>query len=158
LDDYLVASGTPDRLLVVGSRYSSYWSDQDQNGYNIELGEKLHPGIDVMWTGPLDYSSEIGAADLQTINALMNRRVTIWDNFPDIAKMAWWHVPLTGRSADLHLAISGFLSNPVVIEHLPNACACYFWDSLGTMADYEWNPTAYEPASSFDRWQAVRPY
>ncbi len=131
-------------LLVVGAAYSDFWPTWDE--YNTQLGARIDPEIEVMWTGPSIFPAQMEAADMEAIVDRLGRKVSIWDNFPtEIA-------PLTGRAADLPLVVAGFYANPVLNERGAHPIEA-FWAVQGTIADYTWNPGAYDPDTSFVRWQ-----
>jgi hyaluronoglucosaminidase len=147
LDDHLRSVDANARLLVVGSEYTSLWPTW--RPYNEQLGPLLHADVEVLWTGPGIYTLTMDASDMDAVDAALGRRVSIWDNAPSSV------APLEGRSADLPRTVGGFYSNPVLNEfdrHPPSA----FWEVQGTLADYAWNPAAYDPAASFDRWRRLR--
>ena len=146
LDDYLKSKDPSSRLVVVGSEYTSFWLTWD--AYNTKLGKLLHPGIDVMWTGPQIYSKSIAAADLAAIDQKLGRKVSLWDNGPDSIG------PLTGRAADLPTAIDGIYSNAVVNEFGKYPTSDFF-KVQGTLADWAWNPGSYDPTASFARWTGL---
>jgi hyaluronoglucosaminidase len=146
LDDY-VTGGDPTRphILFVGYAYTSQnggWMD-----YAQALGQTLHPGIGVMWTGPQTYSRTMQASDLVQPNRLLGRKVVIWDNEPESVN------PLTGHSADLPDGISGYLANPVLIQF--GFSFDDWWRTLGSVGDYAWDPAGYAPDGSFATWKVV---
>jgi hypothetical protein len=145
LDDYVTASDPSAHILFVGRIYANQYQGWD---YVTTLGQKLHPGIDVMWTGPNTFSQTMAASDLTMVNQLLGRKVVIWDNEPtDLAA-------LSGRSGDLADGISAFLSNPMLIEEKHPFGD--FWSIFGTLADFQWNPPAYDPMASLATWSQQR--
>ncbi|MEM8593817.1 MAG: beta-N-acetylglucosaminidase domain-containing protein [Pseudomonadota bacterium] len=58
---------------LFGARPERYWED---------LGAGLDPDIEVFWTGDLVCSTEYSVEGLSSINAAMQRPVTLWDNYP----------------------------------------------------------------------------
>jgi hypothetical protein len=134
LDDHLKAVDPASRLVVVGWSYAI-----TPTPYTDVLGAALHPDIEVLWTGPGIYSPTMRAADMRAINASLRRKVGIWDNWPDRP------VALTGRSADLPAATVAFYSNPVVNEWNARPARA-FWETIGPLADYAWDPARYAGA------------
>jgi protein O-GlcNAcase/histone acetyltransferase len=136
--------------LAVGLKYTSdennYLSGQGWRFYNLELALTLHPGIQILWTGPQVYSPTIAASDLTLINKLLGQKVMLWDNWPKTP------AALTGRAVDLPTAASGLLSCPVLNQYNLHPVAD-FWPVLGTAADYAWRPDTYVPEESLNRWQ-----
>src|SRR5207253_4078270 len=102
LDAYVVAAGAP-HLLFVGPYYNSkqdswrVWAD--------DVGARLAPGIEVMWTGTEVAPEKIGVADLVPPDDAFGRHVLIWDNQPRDP------MPLFGRDPSLPTAATGILSN-----------------------------------------------
>jgi hyaluronoglucosaminidase len=146
LDQYVTGFDSSAHILFVGHYYSNLWSAWQD--YSTTLGQKLRPGIDVLWTGPGVYSLSMQASDMIGVDQALGRKVVIWDNQPTGV------VPLEMRSADLPDGISGFLSNPVLIEE--HYQFDDFWSVLGTLADYTWNTTAYESQRSFANWDMLK--
>lgn len=149
-DDYLMATGAREHLLVVGAKYTS--DDQDQVSgtgwqfYNHELGAAVHAGVQIFWTGPAVFSAHIATADLEPINQLLARKVLIWSNWPRTV------APLDGLAVELPTAAGGLFSCPVINQNRAHPVSD-FWPVLGTAADYAWRPESYVPEESFARWQ-----
>jgi hyaluronoglucosaminidase len=134
------------RLLFVGTRYTELmpgWQD-----YNRALGAGLDANVDVMWTGPLIFSDVLTPAKLAEIDGYLKRKVILWDNWPPLLRAP------EGRSPDLPLAAGGILSNAVLSEGAANPIGD-FWQVLGPIADYAWNPESYQAASSFATWRSL---
>ena len=115
---------------------------------NRTLAAALHPEIQRFWTGPRVYSERIAPDDLMPVERIVQRQVLLWDNWP-IAPLA-----LTGRAFDLDRSAGGLLSNFVMDNDTtsPTAALHDFEHSLGTIADYAWQPDSYDPDSSLERW------
>ena len=150
-DDYLTATGAP-HLWVVGSKYTSDPSNSLSGAgwqdYNRTLAAALHPGIQMFWTGPQVYSEQITSGDLAPVEDVVQRQVLVWDNWPKTLEA------LSGRAADLDRHAAGLLSNFVMDgdDQTPSAALHDFEQTLGTIADYAWQPETYDPAWSFARW------
>src|SRR5262249_48036988 len=144
--------GAPEHLWVVGAKYTSdvtnSLSGAGWEDYNRELAGALHPGIQIFWTGPEVYSERILTDDLAPIDALVQRQVMLWDNWPKLPGA------LTGRGADLDRSAAGLLSNFVMDNDTmaPSSALHDFEQSLGTMADYAWQPESYDPDWSLAHW------
>jgi hyaluronoglucosaminidase len=151
-DDYLMATGAPEHLWIVGTKYTSdstnYLSGAGWQDYNQTLATALHPGIQMFWTGPQVYSARIETADLVPINDIVQRQVLIWDNWPKSPEA------LTGRAPNLDRRAAGLLSNFVMDNDAlsPTDALHDFERALGTIADYAWQPDSYDPAWSLERW------
>jgi hyaluronoglucosaminidase len=144
LNDYLKQQVPTTHLLVVGTKYAT--NVDGWESYNRIWGQSLEPDIEVLWTGNQVYSETMTASDMTAVDGLLGRKVTIWDNWPTEV------IPLRGRSSDLASTVGGFLSNPVLNEdgRFPPSA---FWQVLGTIGDYTWNPGGYDPEQSFAAWQ-----
>ena len=83
-------------------------------GYLEVLGERLHPDIDIFWTGPEIVSREITVSHVQEVSMRLRRPPVIWDNLHandyDSRRMCWG--PYAGRPLDLRRHVRGILSNP----------------------------------------------
>ncbi|MCU1280284.1 MAG: nagJ [bacterium] len=151
-DDYLMATGAPEHLWVVGTKYTSdstnSLSGEGWQDYNRTLATALHPGIQMFWTGPQVYSERIGTDDLVPITDIVQRPLLIWDNWPKSPEA------LTGRAPNLDRRAAGLLSNFVMDNDTlaPSAALHDFEQALGTIADYGWQPDTYDPAWSLQRW------
>jgi hyaluronoglucosaminidase len=117
------------------------------SGYLDALGQKLSPDIAVLWTGQEVCSPCIEADHARGFGAAVRRKPLICDNYPvnDYDRRRLFLGPLLNRSADLSEAAGGLLSNPMNEAEASRI-------ALLTIADYTWNPHAYEPLPS---WRAA---
>jgi hypothetical protein len=108
----------------------------------------MPPEVDVMWTGPTVCSPELRAADARGwTNALGDRRVVVWDNYPvnDVLMTASLHLgPYRGRDADLADVVGGVLCNPMT---QPRASQV----ALATAMDFLAGPDGYDADASWSR-------
>lgn len=113
--------------------------------YLHELGARLDPAIDLLYTGSEVCAATIGAADAAAFGAAVGRPPLIWDNYPvnDLAMQPELHLgPIRGRDPALHTAVRGILVNPMLqaeASKLP----------LRTWADYLADPRGYDPERSW---------
>jgi hypothetical protein len=145
VDDHLKSRDPSARLLVVGTTYAGA-----PDAYTDTLGSLVHPDVEIMWTGPEVFSPTLTPTNLSAVNTSLRRRVGIWDNWPRTAD------GFTGRAANLFTATEGFYSNPVLNETFgfaPQRPARAFFQVLGPIADYLWNPGVYASQTSFNAWQ-----
>ena len=146
LDAYVTQMGAP-HLLFVGPYYTTKfdgWRD-----WAVDIGLRLAPGIEIMWTGNAVYSDTITVADLADPNSAFRRHVTIWDNQPRGV------TAIDGRDATLPAAAAGFLSNTILLQVGYGFSFDDFWQIIGPLADYGWNPGAYEPNYSIGEWATI---
>lgn len=84
------------------------------SSYLHELGEALHPEIDIFWTGPEIVSEAISVASLLELQAVLKRKPLIWDNLHandyDIRRI--YFGPFTGRPSAVKHEVRGILTNP----------------------------------------------
>lgn len=115
--------------------------------YVFELGEKLHPDVEVQYTGPEICSPEILLEHAQTFGAAVRRRPVLWDNYPvnDLDMRSELHLgPIRRRDPRLHDTSRGFLVN------LMSECEASKL-ALLTFADYFHDPHGYVPDRSWQR-------
>ena len=70
------------RMLICPTAYCTRMADAGLGGagYLRELGERLAPAIDVLWTGPEIVSREITVDHLTGVASLLKRPPVLWDN------------------------------------------------------------------------------
>ncbi|MDQ3458512.1 MAG: protein O-GlcNAcase [Deinococcota bacterium] len=115
--------------------------------YLHELGERLHPDIDIFYTGPQVCSSRVLASDAAAFARAARRPPLIWDNYPvnDGGMEREMHIgPIRGRDASLAGAVKGVVVNTMI---QPEASKI----SLLTFADFFADPEGYDPESSWGR-------
>ena len=117
------------------------------NEYFIsKLGQGIEPGIDLFWTGRNICSQELTVPQAVTFINSTHHRPLYWDNFPvnDAEMVNEMHLGyIAGRDSDLYRYSEGIISN----------CMEFCESSkipLLTVADYLWNPIAYDPLTSWD--------
>ncbi len=128
------------RLMVTPTTYTNEWGNRD---YVRILGAGVPGEIPIAWTGTGVGSPEITALQAQEWGGYLHRKPVVWDNFPGNDGSPWRLIlePVRGREASLASAIVGLFSNPMYQAH-----AAFI--PLETVADYLWNPLAYDPAKS----------
>jgi hyaluronoglucosaminidase len=112
-----------------------------------ELGDCLHPGIDVFYTGLEVCSPKVGRAEVDAFAAALGRRPILWDNYPvnDGGMEGELHVgPIRGRAADLGEALRGVAVNPMNQAEASKIV-------LATFGDYLREPHGYDPDASWER-------
>lgn len=78
------------------------------------MGEKLLPGIEVLWTGPKVVSKEIPVESIEEVSKIIKRAPVIWDNIHanDYDQKRLFLGPYKGRSTELIPRLKGVLTNP----------------------------------------------
>lgn len=120
---HFTAEYLPDAQIIL---CPTYYSDDpvldrmfgDRPALYLEtLGRKLHPGIEVIWTGPKICSKEYPAAHLTQVSSALGRKLWLWDNYPvnDGPRMCpFLHLrPFTGRAGAIAPFVSAHGINPM---------------------------------------------
>lgn len=85
-----------------------------ESDYLHDLGQCLHPDIDVFWTGPEIVSETIPVASIAELQHVLGRKPLIWDNLHandyDIRRV--YLGPYSDRSNALRTEVRGVLANP----------------------------------------------
>ena len=117
--------------------------------YYAAVAGRLLPSIDVLWTGFGVVSPTIATSQAAAIDAVLGRRVILWDNFPvnDYSGSAGAERrlnlgPFEGLDDDLFTAVQGVVAN-VQSPWATNTV------SLATLADFLNHPGRYDPESSW---------
>ncbi len=129
-----------DALMMCPTQYNKGWSGGD---YLTTLGTQMDASVRVMWTGATVVDM-IDREDMEWINAQLGRKAYIWLNYP-VTDYCIDHLlmgPTYGNAADIGTMVSGFCSNPMEYCEASKL-------SLFSIADYCWNPEAYDPQASW---------
>lgn len=112
-------------------------------GYTNSFAPLLDPDIMMMWTGDYVLPQSIKVSDLSYINKKLGRKVYIWWNYPVNDTMAdeIFLSPCVNLDKGLYAEMSGLVSNPMNQGYASEV-------PLITIADYLWNPEAYDPEAS----------
>lgn len=136
-------SGDPEAQLIFCPTW--YWGDgtgKEQKPYLQTLARELHEDVYLFWTGDA-VVGHVTRKAAETFRDLAQHRVILWDNYPVNDNHPTLHLgPLIHRDADLCEVLDGIMSNPHCTQNQINRIP------LGTIADYAYNPAAYDPARS----------
>jgi hypothetical protein len=140
LYDHLKSLSVKNRLMVCPTTYTNEWGNRE---YIRELGAGVNPEIPLNWTGTEVIPRTITAVQAKEWEGYIRRKPLVWDNYPTNDNGGWWLNldPLRGRDPDLFTATQGLFSNPMNQAHATLI-------PLQTVADYLWNPPAYDPERS----------
>jgi hyaluronoglucosaminidase len=130
------------RFAVCPTQYHGLGNE----AYISELGGRLDPRIELLWTGPEICSRELTLRDAAVFERTCSRPVLYWDNYPvnDAQMTDEMHIgPYRGRDPHLYRASLGVVANGM---EYPEASKI----GLLTVADYLWNPEDYDPEESWD--------
>lgn len=144
---FVQAKGDVAPLILCPTEYNKSWA-KPEGGYLTTLGEQLHQGIQVMWTGDRVVAT-IDKKTLDFINPLIQRKAYIWWNYPvtDYVQDHLLMGPVYGNGKDIKDDMAAFVSNPM--EHAEASKI-----ALACIADYTWNLEGYDSLLSWR--QAIR--
>lgn len=130
------------KLTVCPTQYSG-----DENGYYIsKFGKGIPADVKMFWTGEEICSRVLTVRESQELFRSTDHKPLFWDNFPvnDCEMFQEMHLgAIQGRDKELYKACDGLISN--VMEYAE--CSKI---PLMTIADYLWNPVAYNPDASLE--------
>ncbi|MCL4514933.1 MAG: beta-N-acetylglucosaminidase domain-containing protein [Firmicutes bacterium] len=141
-DDYLKSRQPRNRLVICPTEYS----EEGSSPYRERLARDLHPDILVFWTGMGVVAQSITSADAEKIAGIFGHDLFVWDNYPvnDFDPNALFMGPLRNRDAALARGpVAGWAANPMNQGEASKI-------ALLTVADYLWNPQAYDPVEAWD--------
>lgn len=146
LDDHFVKTHegvTP--LLMCPTQYNKSWSDPKPGTYLDILGERLNPSVMIMWTGDR-VISDITREGLEWVNKRIRRPAYVWWNFPvnDYVRDHLLMGPAYGLDTAAGPEMTGFVSNPMEKAEASKI-------AIFSIADYAWNPPAYQPALAWEK-------
>ncbi|MCX4331101.1 MAG: beta-N-acetylglucosaminidase domain-containing protein [Muribaculaceae bacterium] len=145
-EDFVRTHKGVSNLAVCPTDYSRLWANPTENGASAIYGRTLLPEIDVMYTGDF-VCSDLTRDTMDFFNALVKRPGFYWWNWPvtDYARNYLLQGPAYGLDTSLtESEVCAVVSNPM--EHGEASKL-----GLYGVADYSWNPAAYDPAGSWER-------
>ena len=138
-------------LIVCPTDYSQAWAGAGENGQLAIYGRELDKDIEVFWTGA-EVCSDVVRPDRDFVNTRIQRPSLTWWNFPvsDYCRESLQLGPSytldpTLTSADM----AGILTNPMENGEASKA-------AMYSIADYAWNPAAYNALDSWYRSMPVQ--
>ncbi|MGL5318515.1 MAG: beta-N-acetylglucosaminidase domain-containing protein [Bacteroidales bacterium] len=142
--DFLEKKKNVTPLIMCPTEYNKSWSNPAPGTYLDILGEKLHPNVQVMWTGN-SVVADITREGLDWINNRIKRNAYIWWNFPvsDYVRDHLLMGPSYGLDKEGISRMSGFVSNPMDKAE-PSKVAIF------SVGEYTWNMKAYDPQQSWE--------
>ncbi len=130
------------KLTVCPTQYSG-----DENGYYIsKFGKGIPADVKMFWTGEEICSRVLTVRESQELFRSTDHKPLFWDNYPvnDCEMFQEMHLgAIQGRDKELYKTCDGLISN--VMEYAE--CSKI---PLMTIADYLWNPVAYNPGTSLE--------
>lgn len=140
MTEFVEKKGDVAQLILCPTEYNKAWAVTD---YLDVLGEKLNPGVQVMWTGD-KVVADITAEGVEWVNKRLRRKAYIWWNFP-VNDYVQDHLPMgPSRGLDVNAPklLSAFVSNPM--EHAEASKV-----ALKGVAQYTWNPKRHDPLADW---------
>ncbi|KAM4603453.1 protein O-GlcNAcase [Polymixia lowei] len=120
--------GEPETFLFCPTDYCAAFCTPSvsQSAYLHTVGEKLLPGIDVLWTGPKVVSHVISVESIDEVSSVLKRAPVIWDNIHanDYDPQRLFLGPYKDRPTELIPKLRGILTNPNC-EFYPNFVAIH---------------------------------
>ncbi len=144
--DFVDAKGDVTNLIVCPTDYSQLWAKPGPEGPLAVYGRELNPKVEVFWTGAV-VCSDLTPETLEFINSRIKRPALYWWNYPvqDYVRNILLQGPVYGLDTTLTPEqVAGIESNPM--EHGEASKL-----ALYGVADYAWNPTAYNPIDNWER-------
>lgn len=144
--EFVKVKGDVSPLIICPTDYSRAWANPTPEGSLSVYGRTLDPSVRVFWTGDV-VCSDITRSTLAWVNSRIKRPALVWWNYPVTDYVR--HIVLQGPVYGLENTITagemtGLLSNPM--EHGEASKL-----ALYSVADYAWNPTAYNALDSWER-------
>ncbi|WP_169801419.1 beta-N-acetylglucosaminidase domain-containing protein [Neobacillus drentensis] len=143
-EEFIKKHNGAERLITVPTDYYQAGTTP----YRTRFAELVQSDIIVQWTGIGVVAPTITSQDADKIHAIFKHDLLIWDNYPvnDFDRNRLFLAPLTGRDSDLtpEHGVIGLTANPMNEAEASKI-------PLFTVADYTWNPEAYDPADSLKR-------
>lgn len=140
-------------LIVCPTDYSKLWANPSPQGALSIYGRALDPSVKVFWTGDV-VCSDVTHETLDWVNQRIQRPTFFWWNYAVTDYVR--HIVLQGPVYGFDTTVTpnemcGLVSNPM--EHAEASKL-----SLYSVADYTWNPKAYNAMDSWERGlQVVAP-
>ncbi len=149
--EFVEAKGDVNPLAMCPTDFTKAWADGSENGPLAIYGRTLDPSVMVMWTGDA-VCGDIPRETLQWVDSRTKRPALVWWNYPvtDYAPHILMQGPVYGLDNNNTASdLCGLMSNPME-NALASTMAFY------GVADYCWNPAAYNPLDNWERAVADR--
>ena len=151
LDKKLRAEFPKAKIMFVGPFYwgpegeTPEWYGEPIEPYLKKLGE-LPPSIEIQWTGPRVKSAVVKKEHVEWVTRLIRRKPVYWQNCWNTAHPGYEHYVAEPLECWREWYYDGFLQD---IEcHTYNCSFPAAMTLVATIADYCWNPKAYDPRRS----------
>jgi hyaluronoglucosaminidase len=143
-EQFIKTHAGAERFITVPTEYYQ----ANTSPYRERFADLVQSDIVVQWTGIGVVAPSITSADADKIHGIFKHDLLIWDNYPvnDFDRNRLFLGPLVGRDSDLTPAhgVIGLTANPMNEAEASKI-------PLFTVADYTWNPEAYDPTLSLEK-------
>lgn len=144
--DFVQKKGDVGNLIVCPTDYNMSWANPSEKGQLAVYGRELDPGIEVFWTGKV-VCGDIEPQAMEFVNSRIQRPALVWWNFPvtDYCRKNLLMGPVYGLDTTLTAKdMSGIETNPMENGEASKG-------AVYGVADYSWNPAAYNPIDNWTR-------
>ena len=145
-NEFVKAKGDVAPLVVCPTDYSKLWANPSPQGSLSVYGRTLDPSVAVFWTGDA-VCTDLTPETMEWLNSRIQRPGYYWWNYPvtDYVRHIIMQGPVYGLDTSLTSnEVYGLASNPM--EHGEASKL-----ALYGVADYAWNPAAYNPIDNWER-------
>lgn len=138
--EFVKKHGDTGNLIVCPTIYNKAWSGGD---YLNKMGTGLNSDIEMMWTGN-SVCDMINVLDCQWFTDQTTRLPFIWLNYPvnDYGQHNLLMGPVVGNDKEIAPMVAAFCSNPMQYAEASKV-------ALYQIADFTWNPMAYDADASW---------
>lgn len=144
--DFVQKKEGVENLIVCPTDYTKSWANPSEDGQLAIYGRELDPSVEVFWTGK-EVCGDIEPEAMQFVDSRIKRPALVWWNFPvsDYCKHNLLMGPVYGLDSTLNSEMmAGLLSNPMENSEASKS-------AIYSVADFGWNPSAYNPLDSWTR-------
>lgn len=144
-DEFVNKKPDVEPLVVCPTQYNKSWSS---GTYLSTMGTGLYPDIKIMWTGN-SVVDMIQKADCDWFKGQTGRAPFIWLNYPvnDYGQHNLLMGPVKDNGKDIYDQVTAFCSNPMQYAEASKV-------ALYSLADFCWNPGAYDADEAWERSMA----
>lgn len=144
--EFVASKSDMKNLIVCPTDYAQNRADGSPTGQLTVYGKELDPSVEVFWTGKV-VCGDIEPESLEFVDSRIKRPALVWWNFPvtDYCKHNLLLGPVYGLDTTLTKnQLTGIVSNPMEYGEASKS-------ALYGVADYAWNPVAYNPLDNWTR-------
>ncbi|MFJ7934450.1 beta-N-acetylglucosaminidase domain-containing protein [Sporosarcina sp. NPDC096371] len=142
-EEFIQTHQGAERLITVPTDYAG----NQTNAYRKRFADLVDEDTLVMWTGKDVVTDKITSEEAKLVSTIFKHDLYIWDNYPtnDFDRNRLFLGAFVNRDADLtENGVVGIAANPMNEAEASKI-------PLYTIADYTWNPYAYNPEESWER-------